>query len=142
MQTRITTNACKSSANLILHAVPPGISGARVLSEKHLVQLQERPKGPPQEMSGALLPVPAINKLRLLQTSKFLAVQTLPMTPENLKLERESAVMDEETGEVKYTYKKQMTLRWRKRTLPSGEEVTESNARWTSLQNFTTSLPP
>ena len=80
-------------------------------------------------MSAALLPLPPINKLRLLQTSKFLAVQTLPMTPENLKLERAAAVLDEETEEITYSYKKQMTIRWRERVLPSGEKATESNAR-------------
>lgn len=51
------------------------------------------------------------------------------MTPENLKLERDSATIDEETNEVNYSYRKQMTIRWRERKLPSGETTVESNAR-------------
>lgn len=91
--------------------------------------VQERQKGPPQDMSAALLPLPPINRLRLLQTSKFLAIQTLPMTPENLKLERAAATLNEETEEITYSYKNQMTIRWRERILETGEKVTESNAR-------------
>ena len=70
-----------------------------------------------------------MNKLRLLQTSKFLGIQTLPMTPENLKTEREGAELDESTDEVRYSYKKQLTIRWRERALPSGKVKVESNAR-------------
>ena len=81
-------------------------------------------------MSGALLPLPGLAKLRLLQTSKFLGIQTLPMTPENLKFERDGVVLDDVTGEASdYSYKRQMTIRWRERKLPSGEVKVESNAR-------------
>ena len=85
--------------------------------------------GPPAELKGALLPLPPINKMRLLQTSKFLGLQTLPLTPQNLEKERFAAEMDEKTNEVRYSYRKQLTIRWRERQLPSGEVKVESNAR-------------
>ena len=85
--------------------------------------------GPPQAMSGALLPLPAISRLRLLQASKFLAVQTRPMTVENLLAEREE-YFDEDEQAVRHRYRNQMTIRWRERTLPSGETAVESNARY------------
>ena len=92
--------------------------------------LQERPVGPPAEMSGALLPLPGIANRRLLQTSKFSGIQTLPMTADNLKLERDGVVLDDLTGEAKdYSYKRQLTIRWRERKLADGTVKIESNAR-------------
>lgn len=102
--------------------------------------LQERPIGPPAELKGALLPLPAIDKLRLLQTSRFLGVQTLPMTSGNLMAEREGAELDESTSEVRYSYRKQLTIRWREKRLSPHESRIESNAR--SALHHTPCSPP
>ena len=81
-------------------------------------------------MSGALLPLVGMAKTKLLQTSKFLGIQTLPMTADNLKIERDGVTLDEATGEASdYSYKRQMTIRWRERQLPNGTVKIESNAR-------------
>jgi len=83
--------------------------------------------GPPAELTGALLPLPAANGMRLLHTSKFLGIQTLPMSREGLMEERVIVAYDEE--EPIYGYNKQLNMRWRERILPSGETAMESNAR-------------
>jgi len=84
--------------------------------------------GPPIELKSVLLPFPAPNSLRLLHASKFLGIKTAPMSRESLLEEgytmREDGAL-EETG-----YNNQLTIRWRERTLPSGETAAESNARF------------
>jgi hypothetical protein len=84
--------------------------------------------GPPAELTGALLPLPAANGMRLLHTSKFLGIQTLPMTRESLMEERIVAALDEAEEPI-YGYNNQLIMRWRERILASGETATESNAR-------------
>lgn len=92
-------------------------------------EVYERQVGPPAELTGALLPLPAANGMRLLHTSKFLGIQTLPMTRESLMEERIVAALDEAEEPI-YGYNNQLIMRWRERILASGETATESNARF------------
>ena len=59
--------------------------------------------------------------------SNILGIQPKEYTPENL-LEEQETVEDEE-GNVTSSFKNHMTIRWRRRTLPDGSVVRESNTR-------------
>ena len=92
------------------------------------MQEKEPETGPPTDLQGFLLPIPAPNSLRLLTASKLLRVEHTPASRDSLLAE--GYAYDDAQGEhVPKPYGNQLTIRWRQQPQPDGDVKRETNAR-------------
>ena len=99
-------------------------------------QRNQRPIGPPLQLTAELVDLPARDSLRLVRLSNILGLESQPYDPSTFQVSQEYYTDEQGTRRIKLTNK----LRWREVLDNEGQATRQSNARFVQWEDGTWQL--
>ena len=99
-------------------------------------QRNQRPIGPPLQLSAELVDLPARDSIRLVRLSNILGLDQQPYDPSTFQVSQEYYTDEQGTRRIKLTNQ----LRWREITDAQGQPARQSNARFVQWEDGTWQL--
>ena len=94
-------------------------------------QRNQRPIGPPLQLSAELVDLPARDSIRLVRLSNILGLDQQPYDPSTFQVSQEYYTDEQGTRRIKLTNQ----LRWREVTDAQGQAARQSNARFVQWED-------